>query len=205
MWNYLKLLRLRRRHPGARIETVNVAPSARLGHHVSVAAAVSIGPGVEIGDYSYVNAGTEIGSGSVGRFCSISSYCAIGLNSHPVDWLSSSPVLYTRLGLPAERAYRDGRTGPVIQNDVWIGTHAVVMRGVTIGHGAVVGAGAVVTRDVPPYAIVTGVPARVQRYRFPPEVIARLLATEWWRDEETLSRLSPIERFAGPDFVRHLG
>ena len=67
-----------------------------------------------------------------------------------------------------------------IGSDVWIGARAMIVDGVHVGHGAVVAAGAVVTKDVEPYSIVGGVPARVLRYRFPPEVIAGLLEIEWW-------------------------
>ncbi|MBS7669878.1 CatB-related O-acetyltransferase [Croceicoccus sp. 1NDH52] len=75
-----------------------------------------------------------------------------------------------------------GKNGPiVIGNDVWIGEGAFISLGVKIGDGAVIAARAVVTRDVPPFAIVGGTPAKVLRYRFPPETIALLLKSEWWR------------------------
>lgn len=180
---------------------MDVAPTARLGRKVHLKTGVSIGPDVEIGDYSYVNAYTEIASGTVGRFTSIASFCSIGLNSHPVDWVSTSPMLYSELQLGAGNRYRDDRGGSVIMNDVWIGTHAVIMRGVTVGNGAIVGAGAVVTKDVPPYAIVVGVPAVVLRFRFAPDVVQRLLAMEWWKNDLTLQKLRPIERFATPEFT----
>lgn len=195
---------LRRKFPAAIFDTTDVAGSARLGKYVHLATGVRVGPDVVIGDYSYVNTYTEIASGSIGRFSSIASFCSIGLNAHPLDWISTSPMLYSKLGLAPEAGYRDNRPAPVIMNDVWIGTHAVILRGVKVGDGAVVGAGAVVTRDVPPYAIVTGVPAVVRRYRFPQEVVQRLLALEWWRDDVSLSRLSPIRRYAAPDFAKYI-
>lgn len=84
--------------------------------------------------------------------------------------------------------------GPVtIGNDVWIGGRAIILSGVTIGDGAVVGAGAVVSRDVPPYAIAAGNPARVVRYRFSPEVIARMLEIHWWDwPDEKIIRYEPL-------------
>jgi virginiamycin A acetyltransferase len=69
---------------------------------------------------------------------------------------------------------------PRIGHDVWIGQHAMLARGITIGHGAVIAAGAVVTKDVPPYAVVAGVPARIVRIRFADDVVQRLLASCWW-------------------------
>jgi acetyltransferase-like isoleucine patch superfamily enzyme len=81
-----------------------------------------------------------------------------------------------------------------IGHDVWIGANVTLMDNITIGNGAVVGAGAVVTTDVPPYAIVAGNPAKVIKYRFSPEQISRLLATEWWLlTEEDVSKLNPYD------------
>ena len=73
----------------------------------------------------------------------------------------------------------------IIGNDVWIGSHVLIKGGVHIGNGACVAAGAVVVKDVPPYAIVGGVPAKVIRYRFSPEVIGKLLELEWWNFDES--------------------
>ena len=77
-----------------------------------------------------------------------------------------------------------------IGHDVWIGHHAMIMAGVNVGTGAVVATRAVVTRDVPPYAVVAGSPAKIVRYRYPPEMIERLLASAWWdRDPQQLKKL----------------
>lgn len=93
-------------------------------------------------------------------------------------------------------AYRDGMATThgevVIGSDVWIGTEALILSEVTIGHGAVVAARAVVTRDIPPYALAGGVPARVIRYRHSPEHIRRLLALAWWEwPEEQIREAVP--------------
>lgn len=101
--------------------------------------------------------------------------------NHRLDWVSAFPFR-ERLGLPGARA--DGHPssrGPiVIGNDVWIGRGAVVLSGVTVGHGAVIGAEAVVARDVRPYAIVVGNPAREIRRRFSDEQVEALLRIAWW-------------------------
>ena len=88
----------------------------------------------------------------------------------------------------------------IIGNDVWIGTNVLIKSGVTVGTGAVVGAGAVVTKDVPPYAVVCGVPAKVIKYRFPEEVCAKLLASEWWNmsDEDLKAAAHSFQRRVNP-------
>jgi len=116
----------------------------------------------------------------------IASDVVIGAAEHPTDWLSTSPLQY---GGPCDWAsFRatDKPAFPVadyvnIGSDVWIGDGAFIRSGVTIGDGAVVAARAVVNRDVPPYAIVAGVPAKVIRYRFSDQIIERMQRLQWWR------------------------
>ena len=122
----------------------------------------------------------------IGRFCSIASGAKFLFNSanHTLSSLSTYPfpIFFEEWGLPADGVAEawDHRGDIVVGNDVWIGYEAVILAGVTVGDGAVIGARAVVTRDVPPYTIVGGVPARTIRRRFPGDVIARLLAVRWW-------------------------
>ena len=130
-----------------------------------------------IGDYSYVSEMTHISHKTViGKFCSIGNLCTLGAAQHEISGLSSFQML--RLGVAVKEPPEPPQT--TIGNDVWIGCNAVVMSGLTVGDGAVIGGGAVVTKDVPPYAIVVGNPARILRYRFGPEIIAELLALRWW-------------------------
>jgi acetyltransferase-like isoleucine patch superfamily enzyme len=131
----------------------------------------------------------------VGRYSSISWNVDVLGSRHPVDWASTSPFSYAPWLLRSLKPYlveRDvtlflphafdpGAADVNIGHDVWIGADVMLGRCVTVGHGAVIAARSVVTHDVPPYAVVGGVPARVIRYRFAPDLIERLLALEWWR------------------------
>ncbi len=121
----------------------------------------------------------------IGSFCAIgsgASFIMAGNQGHRADWVSTFPFHYMR----EEPAFVDAADGylpagdTVVGSDVWIGSEAMVMPGIRIGHGAIVGSRALVTRDVPPYAIVGGNPARVIRMRFPEEQVAMLLEMAWW-------------------------
>ena len=142
--------------------------------------------GWQIGDYTY---GTpevidpEYGSLSIGRFCSIASHVTIVIGNHDHRLITTYP--FATLGrdwptLPDGASDHVGRGETRIGHDVWIGKGAFVMPGVTIGDGAVIGAAAVVTRDVAPYAIAVGNPARSVSVRFPEHQVRRLLALQWW-------------------------
>jgi len=159
--------------------------------------AVVLGPGVclrktQIGDYSYLGRDCNVSAAAIGKFCSVASEVYIGLGSHPLTpFVSTHPIFYLRKPSQywdfADRDYRSEYGYTTIGNDVWIGLRAAIRDGIKVGDGAVVAAGAVVTKDVPPYAIVGGVPARILRYRFPPETIQFLIEFKWWdRDEDWL-------------------
>lgn len=156
----------------------------------------------QVGDYSYVQARTQVFNAEIGAYCSIAAEVVIGLVDHPTHFISSSPVFYdSTQPLPCFfvdaplAAARLPRT--VVGADVWIGQRAMIKAGVCVGVGAVIGAGALVTRDVPPYAIVVGTPARVLRRRFDDALCDRLMASQWWgRDAAELARLRDC--FADP-------
>ena len=122
----------------------------------------------------------------IGKFCSIACGAKFLFNSanHTLSSLSTYPfpIFFDEWGLEKSdvAAAWDRKGDIVIGNDVWIGYEAVILAGVTIGDGAVIGARAVVTKDVPPYAIVGGVPARVIRSRFTEETVKALLRLKWW-------------------------
>jgi acetyltransferase-like isoleucine patch superfamily enzyme len=140
---------------------------------------------VALGDFSYVGPGSRLNDTSVGKFSCIASDVLIGLGSHPSrNYVSIhpaffSPALQAQISF-ASRSYFDEDSRCAIGNDVWIGARAMILNGLTIGDGAIVGAGAVVTKNVPAYAVVAGVPAKVVRYRFEPAQIAFLTQFKWW-------------------------
>lgn len=147
-----------------------------------------IGGKTSIGFASYVGINSLLKNVSIGRYCSIGERVQIGVPNHPTEWVSSHPFQYKGVryfdGFPeyveGNKRFVGNSKTTVIGHDVWIGTNAVILQGVTIGHGAVVAANAVVTKDVEPYSIVGGVPAREIRKRFDTELVADLLETEWW-------------------------
>ncbi|MDN7131955.1 CatB-related O-acetyltransferase [Halomonas sp. MC140] len=141
-----------------------------------------------IGAYSYIRSGCRLSPGTkvIGRYCSIAPDVVIGDGDHPVDWLSTHPFQWGATGLISRKvALELKKEIPLkskirVGHDVWIGSRAMIMRGVTVGNGAVIAAGSVVTKDVPPYAIVAGVPAKVIRYRFSEDVVQKLQVIKWW-------------------------
>lgn len=142
--------------------------------------------GSVIGKYSYVGPGTRLENVRVGAFCSISWDCMVGLQSHPLHYVSTSPIFYeAKNGTGTSWLDRDAKIVAdkemtVIGNDVWIGARAIILEGVKVGHGAVVGAGAIVTKNVPNHAIVVGVPARIVGYRFDEHTSNSIVSSAWW-------------------------
>ena len=186
-----------RKHLGVQFElgTYKIGPDVNLEPPCEISQAAYLRGHFSIGAFSTISPTDGIGlflhNVTIGRYCSIAAGVWISPHEHPVEWLTTSAISYDLCGLfgwsrkfmgrdiPKAKKYFNER--PVkIGNDVWIGHGAFIKGGVTIGDGAVVAAHAVVTKDVPPYAIVGGVPAKVIRYRCDEATIKELLELKWW-------------------------
>ncbi len=181
-----------------RIETgAEIDWRTSLGEYVGVRRRASIS-GSDIARFTYIGEDCLIANTEIGSFCSIAPGVIIGGGTHPSrDWVSTAPVFYGMQESRQEACFVSetlfqGNCRTVVGHDVWIGFGAIILPGVTLGNGVIVGAGAVVTKSVPDYQIVVGVPARRVRDRFSEDEIAWLQEAQWWHwDEEKLRRLAP--------------
>ena len=122
----------------------------------------------EIGEYTYIGFNCLITRSIIGRYCSVANNVSIGIGEHKLNRVSTSSLFY-------KNAYETlTEKDCIIGNDVWIGSNVVIRRGVTIGNGAVIGSNSFVNKDVKPFEIVAGTPAKFIRMRFPDEAIAQI-------------------------------
>lgn len=135
-----------------------------------------------LGAYSYISQGSLVNKTIIGKFCSIGHGAYIGLWEHNMAVTTHSFYLYETSGgfVKGYKNYDKCALSTTIGNDVWVGANSVILKGRTIGDGAIVGAGSVVTRDVPPYAIAVGNPAKIVKYRFDAADIQFLCQLKWW-------------------------
>lgn len=147
----------------------------------------------KIGRFTYFAGRTRVTRAKIGAFCSIGPDCQLGgFGMHPTDWVSTHPAFYSTLSQAnynfVKKDYYQELMEVVIGNDVWIGARVCILDGCKIGDGAIVAIGSIVTKDVPPYAIVGGIPAKLIRYRFSDDVIIEIQETNWWN--WTLEKIS---------------
>lgn len=180
----------------------------------SFGAYVEIGQGSRIahssiGDYSYCDRFADIANTAVGKFANIAAFVRIGATDHPMDKASLHHFHYRSASYFDDAAddadwfahRRTRRT--VIGHDTWIGHNAQVRPEVTIGHGAVVAGGAIVTKDVAPYMIVAGIPAKPLRARFSEPIAKRMLALAWWDwpHDQLRAALDDFRQLRAEDFL----
>ena len=175
---------------------------------------VEIGRGSRVanskfGDYSYCDRYADVANAQIGKFANIAAFSRIGATDHPLHTASLHHFLYRSDDYwdDADRdaeffAYRKSRVA-IIGHDTWIGAGAMIKPEVTLGHGAVVAAGAVVTKDVDPYTIVSGTPATPLRLRQPREIAYRLMALAWcnWSHEKLHATLQDFRSMSAETFL----
>lgn len=186
------LLKFRYRNQSLLLGKNVVIVNSRLEQHIYIADTCRI-YGSQIGNHTYFNVNCNIRNAIIGKFCSVGSNVQIGMAKHPTDMVSTHPAFYSNdkyfKTFSDKNYFREyDPVSAYIGNDVWIGSDVKILKQVSIGNGAIVAAGSIVTNDVPPYSIVGGIPARVLKYRFSPEYISALEKIQWWdREEEWLS------------------
>lgn len=147
-----------------------------------------------MGRHSFCGYDCFINNAEIGSFVSIADRVYIGRGIHPVSWASTSPVFYNNkdsVKTKFSKHNREEHPKTYIGNDVWIGDGVYIKPGVKIGDGAVIGMGSIVTKDVPPYKIVAGNPAKIIRDRFSEEVTDRFIKAKWWNlSDDSLKRIA---------------
>ena len=166
---------------------VNVASIS--GSNIVVQDGCYIDGETKIGSYTYIGFNTRITKTSIGKYCSIANNVNIGDGEHPLDKVSTSSFFI-------DDNFETLTKRPcIIGNDVWIGVSSIIKRNVIIGDGAIIGANSFVNKDVMPFTIVAGSPARVIRKRFSDEKIDQIISSKWWdlTPEEAKIKVAEIE------------
>ncbi|HIK58847.1 MAG: CatB-related O-acetyltransferase [Verrucomicrobiales bacterium] len=164
------------------------------GSDLAFESAQILGGNVEVGRWTYVGGNsnafttTPFDKITIGKFCSIADHVLIlsGADHGHMEKVTTYPIKHLMLNVVPNPDTTS--KGPVIiGNDVWIASHSIILSGLTIGDGSVIGAGAIVTKSIPPYSVVVGNPGRVIKNRFSDECIEKLLKIKWWDwDDETI-------------------
>lgn len=180
------------KYKGTTISPLSTLTCVEIGENVGIRPLVKM-ERCSIGKCSSLGSLSAAYDTKIGKFCSIARECYIGGAKHPLDRVSSSGCFYLKYNYTGKCYFEsdfDWHSYTNIGNDVWLGARTIVLGGVTIADGAVIGAGSVVTKDVGPYEIWAGNPARFIRKRFDDETIEKLLETKWWDwPDEKLSEM----------------
>ena len=180
---------------------LHLSPKIKLGYKSMIRKNTEI-YSIDLGDYSYVSGpNTYVEDAYIGKYCSIARNVVIGVSDHNYKWVTTSPIITSqKYKLIKKNILEKQKPIPVIGNDVWIGMNSIIMRGVKIGDGAVVAAGSVVTKNIQPYSIVGGVPAKLIKHRYSKDEIKTLLTIKWWdwdkhKIKSNLSLFYDIKKF----------
>lgn len=186
LWCYMLSIILMIKNRKLKIGYLSNFKNVKFGIYNTMYSYVSI-KNSQLGDFVYIANGTKINNASIGSFCSIGQDVKIGLGIHPVDFISTHPCFYSarkqcQISFFEKNDFNE--FGVItIGNDVWIGSNVVILDNVTIGDGAIIATGAVVVKDVKPYEIVGGIPAKLIKKRFNDDKIEQLLKVKWWNKD----------------------
>lgn len=182
---YCRDYEVKHRYPTAIIDHgVGTTPDTTIGEHSHIYPHCILNH-CKIGNYTYVSRNSILQNAEIGNYCSISYDVHIGLGRHPMNLFSTSPIFYRvknpfGLSIVKENSDFEEYQKVTIGHDVWIGARVTILDGVSIGTGAVIAAGSIVTKDVPAYSVVAGVPARIIKDRAAKEDAEKYSRSEWW-------------------------
>lgn len=168
-----------------RVHSSSLLRDTVLGQFTDVAERVNLAE-CEVGDYTYIERQVEAIYTTIGKFCAVAANSRLNALNHPMDRISQHKITYRPneyfVHAKVDKVFREKRQQARVNigHDVWIGHGAIVLPGLSIGHGAVVAAGAVVTKNVEPYAVVAGVPAKRIKWRFKKNIRERIVVLAWW-------------------------
>lgn len=177
-------------------DIVNTKHNSLLGDKVVLSGKFSIQDS-QIGNFTSISTNSRISLTTIGKYCSIGPNFISGWGIHPIGGISTSPIFYSTSHSTGKVF---SKTNKIVErerinigNDVWIGSNCTVLDGVSVGNGCIIAAGAVVTKDVPDYAIVGGIPAKIIKYRFNDETIKELQKIKWWDFEN--DNIQDVEKY----------
>jgi len=160
-------------------------------------------------DYTYITTNCTIANCEIGKFCSIGPNVRIAPGTHPTSkFVSTHPVTYSKpffmLNNFTNTSIFEGNKNVIIGNDVWIGANSLIVDGVEIGDGVIIAANSLVTKNIEPYMIVGGVPARVLKKRFDDKEISKLLELKWWDKDDAWIKLNITKFWDINDFMEFI-
>lgn len=198
--------KLKSKYPTCNFREGSIITNSSFGEYVTILANSKI-INSEIQNHSYIGANSCINNVSIGRYCSFGPDIKAGLGPHPTkDFVSTYPAFYSpdndgcAKQFHTNRIFDDSIPKTHIGHDVWLGANVIIPGGVRIQTGSVIAAGSVVVKDVEPYSVIGGNPAKLIRYRFSENVIEKLIQSKWWEwpqsmIKENIDRFSNIDEF----------